>query len=578
MPDDTLNALWCRCIAEELARGGVAHAVLCPGSRNSPLLFALADVFSGRCHEHLDERAAAFVALGLARATGAPAVVCVTSGTAVANCAPALAEARALAIPLIVLAADRPWELHGCGAPQAMPQRDALRAFAGRQLDLGEPVADDAVLRRLRATISRAAQAGQGPLAIDVPLRDPLVAPGAAEWSAPGLTATALHGRGSRPFTVLAGAGDPLPLLDFLKPGRRGLIVAGAQCAHLAAEIRTLAQVTGFPLLTDAPSGVRDANAIATADALLTGAFATAQPELVIAVGQPPLARTTWEWLGRQECPLLLIENGGADDHDRDFTARAWAALHRPSPAAWRALGAACHDGDAAWAQRWRAGDHAARAGLVAAMVDEPWGEVLAAHLAINHPAFPALHLASSMPVRHANLHLLRLPAAVHSNRGLNGIDGTLATFLGTSVNRPGLLLCGDLAFLHDLSALAAVPLWRRAAAAGDPGAQTLCAHLAHSAIVVLANDGGAIFDFLPVAGVPGYRRWVHLAHGLELQHAAAQFGLSYRTVSARAELIGALDAAAHGGGPTLIECAVADGAVVERHRALIRGMAATAT
>ena len=135
MSDPNRNARWCRCIAEELARAGTALVVLCPGSRNSPLLFALADAFApapgerDRRLSHIDERSAAFIALGAAKAAGRPAVVCVTSGSAVANCAPALAEAKAAGVALIVLAADRPWELHGCGAPQTMPQRGAFTAF-----------------------------------------------------------------------------------------------------------------------------------------------------------------------------------------------------------------------------------------------------------------------------------------------------------------------------------------------------------------------------------------------------------------------------------------------------------------
>src|SRR3954470_19577557 len=137
--DPNLNALWCRALAEELRRGGVGHAVLCPGSRNAPLLFALARAFGGDAWSHAEERSAAFMALGAAKASGRPALVCVTSGSAVANCAPALAEAKYAGIPLIVVAADRPWELHDCGAPQTMNQRGAFAAFVEHELDIGEP-------------------------------------------------------------------------------------------------------------------------------------------------------------------------------------------------------------------------------------------------------------------------------------------------------------------------------------------------------------------------------------------------------------------------------------------------------
>ncbi|MBA3938457.1 MAG: 2-succinyl-5-enolpyruvyl-6-hydroxy-3-cyclohexene-1-carboxylate synthase, partial [Planctomycetes bacterium] len=194
-----------------------------------------------------------------------------------------------------------------------------------------------------------------------------------------------------------------------------------------------------------------------------------------------------------------------------------------------------------------------------------PWGEPLAAALAVNHPGFALLHLASSMAVRHGNLHChpTRPGRRIHANRGLNGIDGTLGTFLGELAAAPdsnGLLLCGDLAFLHDLPALAAAGSLR-----------------GRGAIVVLNNDGGGIFDFLAVARMPAYRELVRTPHGRDLTAAAAQFGLAYRQVATRQALAEALTAAATGPGLTLIECTVTPGAAVERHRGLLIAMA-TAT
>jgi 2-succinyl-5-enolpyruvyl-6-hydroxy-3-cyclohexene-1-carboxylate synthase len=187
-------------------------------------------------------------------------------------------------------------------------------------------------------------------------------------------------------------------------------------------------------------------------------------------------------------------------------------------------------------------------------MTAEPWGEVLAAHLALTHPAFAGrIQVASSMPVRHANLHA-RGPVAC--NRGVNGIDGTIGTYIGATLaagGASGLLLCGDLAFLHDLPALAAAPALRR------------------SALVVLNNQGGGIFDFLPVARVPEYQRWVRTPHRLDFAHAAAQFGLGYDLVADRAALGAALDRAAAEDRPRVIECAVGGSDTVARHRALLR-------
>ncbi len=577
--DPNLNALWCRCIAEELVRGGVVSCVLCPGSRNSPLLFALAGEPRLRCLSHLDERSAGFIALGVARASGRPAAVCVTSGSAVANLLPAIVEAQAAGLPLIVLAADRPWELLGSGAPQAMAQRGVFTPFLAAELDLGEPLADGMALRALRAQVSRLVQITSGPVFLDVPLRDPLPPLPDPGWTQPALSREALHGRGDdRPYTVLGGIsswglpkdlgwlGPGLKGIDWLKPGAKGLIVAGPGNGGYPALVAHLAAETGFPLIADAPSHLRweeCPNLVSSGDALVAGELGSTRPELIIQVGAAPLSRALYEYLARQDCPWLCLEEGA----NRDFLARAWAAIGRPGPEVYAQIAAACRRGDEAWRSRWLEADARARAALSAFVAVEPWGEVLAAHRACMHPGFFFMHLASSMAVRHGNLHCLpgNRIRMVQSNRGLNGIDGTLGTFIGECLHLggSGLLLCGDLAFLHDLPALAAVRSSR-----SDPTQSV------GGAIVVLNNDGGGIFDFLPVARVPGYERWVRTPHGTDLRAAAEQFGLAYSLVSSDAELRAALDLAASAPGLRVIECAVADGKVVERHRALIRAMA----
>ncbi len=189
------------------------------------------------------------------------------------------------------------------------------------------------------------------------------------------------------------------------------------------------------------------------------------------------------------------------------------------------------------------------------------WDEVLAAHLACRHAAFSWLHLASSLAVRHGNLHCQAEPHArrIFANRGLNGIDGTIGTYLGEAMAQDGrgLLLIGDLAALHDLPALAAAGAAPRAPAT----------------IVVLANGGGGIFDFLPVSQVPDWQRWVRTTQSVDLVAAAAAFGLQARRVGDRAALVQALDAAATATRPSLIACAV-PGGCAQAHRALLAAMA----
>ena len=566
VPDPNLNALWCRAIAEELQRAGVKHVVLCPGSRNSPLLLALRNAFGADALSHVDERSAGFIALGLARASDERVAVCVTSGSALANLLPAVVEADAAELPLIVISADRPWELIACGAPQAMEQRGIFNGFARAALSLGEPTATAATLRALRSQVSRLAQHQDGPVHLNVPLRDPLPPLPDPAWMQPDLPADALDGRADgEAYTVLHQPWthrEPILDAEWIRPGLRGVIVVGCGTGcglGISPAIARLAERTGFPLIADAPSALRQpgiAQLVCTADALVSGPLGQERAELIIQVGPAPLARALYEWLGRHDCPWIICEEG----RNLDFLAHAWIALRGCLDAHLDDLAKRCAPGDAAWSLRWRAAEDAARRCLAGSMAAEPWGEVLAAHQAVNHAGFAFVHLASSMSVRHGNLHLL--PAAerrpVFSNRGVNGIDGTLGTFLGelAALRAPGLLLIGDLACLHDLPALALSPQpWRQ------------------GAIVVLNNDGGGIFDFLAVARMPHYRELVRTPHGRDFAGVAQQFGLTYHAVADAEALDAALATASRDGALHLIECRVAGGDAVDRHRALIQAM-----
>ncbi len=570
--DPNLTALWCRLIAEELSRCGAARAVLCPGSRNSPLLHALHRELGAGCISHVDERSAGFIALGLAKRSGAPVVVCVTSGGAVANLQPAAAEAFAAHVPLLLISADRPWEAHGASSPQTMPQGGAFGHAVCADLLLGEPLADDRALRAVRARLCWLVQrcrSERRPVHLNVPLRDPLTPLSDPQWHGGGVGALARAGRaGGRPMVAVAerpadGGAFAVSawraLLGALPARPRGLIVAGPAPALSAGQAAELAQATGFPLLCDAPGSLRGGPGplVATADALVSGPMGELAAELIIQLGPLPLARATYEYLDRQDCPWLVLAGEGGNP---DFLHRASAALVRPGAADLAALAEASGAAPDDWRRQWAAGEAAARQALAAQLAVEPWGEVLAAHLAVGHPGFDLLHLASSMAVRHGNLHCLPGGRArpITANRGLNGIDGTLGTFLGELAAHPGngLLLTGDLALLHDLPALCA---------ARPSGAR--------GAIVVLNNDGGGIFDFLSVVHLPAYRQLVRTPHGMDFAHAAAQFGLAYHAVANRAELGAALDHAAAGGALALIECRVA-GDAVARHRALITRMA----
>ena len=555
------NARWTRLISEELQRGGVAHVVLCPGSRNSPLVFALAAMFGTNVISHIDERSAGFIALGLIRSTGKPAAVCVTSGSALANLLPAVVEADAAGLPLIVISADRPWEAHDCGAQQTMRQRGIFTAFVRRELALGEPGDDDRQLRALRSQVSALAQITDGPTHLNVPLRDPLPPLPDANWRPAEVSPEAEHGR-SAGFTVEATP-TLVPQLErtaWLRPGLRGLIVVGCPTglADLRPTVIELARATGFPVWADGPSGVRDdavPQLITTHDALVGGALADGVPELVIQIGQIPLTRAAYEWLDRQRCPWIAL----AATRNLDALGRAWLSIGAGWQAAARQLGEWLAAGDAAWRTRWTTAEATARRVLGERTAALGWSESLVIHRTLRQPRFAFVHLASSMAIRHANLHLPPSARPVHSNRGVNGIDGTLGTFIGLSLGQRqggkparGLLLIGDLAFLHDLPALAA---------AGP----------ARGAVVLLNNGGGGIFDYLPVAQLPGYRELIRTSHTRTFGAAAELFGLAYHACRQESELAAALDAAGQGEGLHLIECHLTGLDPVVQHRALIR-------
>lgn len=555
MSDLNRNARWCRLIAEELQRAGTTHVVLCPGSRNSPLVFALAAVFGAGALSHVDERSAGFIAIGLIRATGERAAVCVTSGSALANLLPAVCEADAAELPLIVISADRPWEAHGCAAPQTMPQRGILSAFVRGELALGEPIDDDKAQRALRMGVSRLAQTNDGPVHLNVPLRDPLPPLPDAAWKPVEPSSDALNGRpGSFIVRHQAVEAQPLRREEWMRPGLKGLIVVGCLAdPHIAASpIYELAEATGFPLLADAASHLRRPgapNLVTTQDALVGGLFADQRPDLVIQIGQAPLTRAMYEWLDRARCPWVSF----AGSRNLDMLARATVAIEGGWHGAMRDLAAWLAQGDDAWRDRWLTADARARTTLDDHVAGLGWSESLAIHRTLVHPGFRFAHLASSMAVRHANLHAGPADRLVHSNRGVNGIDGTLGTFLGLGHGHrlPGVALIGDLAFLHDLPALAA-------------------AGLGQGAIVLLNNGGGGIFDYLPVAQVPGYDRWIRTSHQRTFAGAAELFGLPYHACRNTVELDEALDTALDGR-LHLVECHLQGLDPVTQHRALLK-------
>jgi 2-succinyl-5-enolpyruvyl-6-hydroxy-3-cyclohexene-1-carboxylate synthase len=530
---------------DELARCGVTDVCTSPGSRSTPLVLALARHPRLRAHSHIDERASAFFALGIAKATGRAVAIACTSGTAAANFAPAVIEASEARVPLIVLTADRPPELRGIGAGQTI---DQIKLYGGAVrwfFEVGNHELSDERVAWIRALACRAHAAATatrpGPVHLNWPLRDPLVV---AEpiGQPPG-------GRSDgRPWlSVACPAPAQAALSEQIAAPARGLIVAGRDDAGLSPAIPELARACGYALLADPLSGARRGDsAITNYDALLRNQdFARAHtPDVVIRVGDLPTSKTLRGWLaGLAEARQIIIDPQGSWQDPAsvvEIVLRAdSAALQAPPPA------------PASWLRSWRAADARAGAAVELTLGDELSEPNVARVLGSALPANATVFAAASMPVRDLEWFWPARADAprVLSNRGANGIDGTLSSALGVAAvtTGPVVALIGDVAFAHDLSALLAV------------------SRLGVALTVVLINNGGAaVFDYLPIAGERDvYEQHVATAPGIDFERAAALYGLRYERPDSLEQLRASLAAPA---GAALIEVRTDRAAGVELH------------
>ncbi len=506
-----IQAAFATTVVDEWARGGLAHAVVCPGSRSTPLALALVAHPAVDVHVRLDERSAAFTALGIGLATGHPAVVLTTSGTATAELHAAVAEADRAGVPLIACTADRPPELHDVGAHQTIDQARLFGPAVRWFFDPG--VADPGGRPMWRSVAARALHestggpAGPGPVQLNLPFREPLLGePGRAGGTGPGR-------RGGRPWhAVVAGRLEvPEPSLaelvgpDGLHPSRRGLVVAGGGSGDPGTVLQ-LADVLGWPVLADPRSGLRldRPGVVAAADGILRAeAFAAEHlPDVVLHLGDRWLSRVVNRFLSRAASAggrsMAVEPHGRWPDPDRQMD-----TFVRADPAAFcrqvverfggpESAGPESAGPDRGWRQDWVAAEARAQeaidrvlaTGDAAAPLCEP---SLARRLVATLPGEAALVVSASMPIRDVESYAGRrsTPARVLANRGVNGIDGVVSTACGVAVatGGPVVALVGDLAFLHDISALVRA----------DGFAPDLT-------VVVADNQGGGIFSFLEVA------------------------------------------------------------------------------
>jgi len=530
VPRDTYILL--RASVDEPVRCGTRAACTAPGSRSTPLVLSLVRDERLRCYSHLDERVAGFFAVGLAKASGLPVAVACTSGTAAVELAPAVYEAREARVPLVVLTADRPPELRDVGAGQTIDQLKLYGDAAKWFVEVGTHEATPARLRWIRTLACRAfwtATTGRrGPVHLNLPLREPLVLD-EGETLPPDDS-----GRpGGRPWVVHAQAAAQPAQVTF--GGARGVIVAGRDERHpaLPAALARAAERCGYPLLADPLSGARRGGAaVAHYDALLRDeAFAAAHaPDFVLRVGDLPTSKPLRQWLAGQAdaAQVRLDPEEGWQDPDGVVETMLVA-----DPVA--TLDALDASADPAWLRSWRVADGAAARAIAATLGDALSEPLVAAQLGADLPATATCFVASSMPVRDVETFwpARDAPPRALSHRGANGIDGTVSGALGAAAGGAGpvVLLIGDVALAYDLGALAS--------------ATRLGLSLT---IVLLNNDGGGIFSFLPVARErDAFEEHVATPHGLDFARAAALYGCAYTRADDPAALRTALDAAADG-------------------------------
>ena len=542
------NALWASVLAATLARLGLKTAVISPGSRSTPLTVALVQQPEIEAVPVLDERSAAFFALGVARRTGLPVALICTSGTAGANYYPALIEARESRLPLLVFTADRPPELRDCASGQTIDQQKLFGTFPNWYTELAVPRAEVEMLRYLRQTLvqawGRSLYPAAGPVHLNCPFRDPL---------APLADDSVVHLKDKLDDRFLIAVGEPskpmgmagaaLPWLEQWRGSDRTLIIAGpaqpVDALAYAKAVAALSRYLGCPVLAEGLSPLRNAaalnpNLITIYDLALgqPNGMTDLLPEQVIQLGPLPTSKRLRQWLQATQPRRWVVDPIGAN----------LDPLHGPTmPVALSletlALALTPPDpplGNTVYLEQWLALEAHLRPHLDQALeaVEEIFEGKVPWLLARSLPADTPLVIANSMPIRDVEWFwppdYSRGDRGIrpYCNRGANGIDGTLSTALGIAHGGPPtVLLTGDLALLHDTNGWLSVSRLR-----------------GHLTVVVINNRGGGIFERLPIAQVSFaeenslteanlFEDFFATPQTVDLNRLCAAYGVSYERV-----------------------------------------------
>jgi 2-succinyl-5-enolpyruvyl-6-hydroxy-3-cyclohexene-1-carboxylate synthase len=567
-----VNARWAVAFVDELARAGLRDACACPGSRSTPLAIAFAEHPAIKLWMHLDERSASFFGLGMAKYSGRPVALLCTSGSAAANFFPAVVEAHYARVPLLVLTADRPHELRDTGAPQTIDQIKLYGAHAKWFVEMALPELDPPALRYARTVADRAwAEAlsvPAGPVHLNFPFREPFMPQDSALQQStadpqdrlPHLSVDA-PAPAPAESTVTALAGE-------IRGCSRGLIVCGPNNgADYAQEVAQLGTRLGFPILADPLSQVRCGPhdrrmVIDSYDACLrVDAFVQRYtPDVVLRLGALPTSKPLVRYLEAQAdgCRQIFIDSGGWNDTALLASRAVHADPRLLCSSLSNALGEYQAPADAGrWSQDWLRIASLTRSAVARHLegLPAPFEGKVFAELAALLPPGAVLYAGNSMPVRDLDTFFPARSAPIRfmSNRGANGIDGVVSSALGAAVHATGplVLAIGDLSFYHDSNGLLAAKL-----------------HQLKATIVLLNNNGGGIFSFLPQAEHPEhFEQLFGTPHGLDFSRFAAAYGADFTRIATWEEFRRAVSRGLKSSGLNIIEVPTQRATNVRLHR-----------
>lgn len=496
--------------ASELYAYGVREVVISPGSRSTPLAIAFEAHPNIKTWIHPDERSAAFFALGLIKGSERPVAILCTSGTAAANYTPAIAESQISRIPLIVLTSDRPHELRSVGAPQAINQVNMFANYINFQFDM--PVADGSqeMLNTINYQMQIASQylygPHRGPIHFNLPFREPLI---------PDLEMTENLKSEHKILPHYQKNIDIQDIKNILKD-KKGLIIVGDMQHQAVDQILTYATIHDLPILADPLSQLRKynhPNVITTYD-LLYRSHLNIDADFIIRVGKPVISKKLNQWLTRTNAFQILVQNNDKIDV---FPTPPHISYEISANDFFRSLVNEPTVNRKDWIERWQSIEAQSRKAITQHMSQATDESAFVSTLIQKLTKDDALFVSNSMPIRDVDNLLFDSEVEVYANRGANGIDGVISTALGMAVHKKVTLLIGDLAFYHDMNGLLMAKL-----------------NDIHINVVILNNDGGGIFSYLPqkTAAEQYFERLFGTPTGLNFEYTAMLYDFSFKRLN----------------------------------------------